>query len=169
MSLHTQSLANLLIQETQRRLFEESVPRIKKCLAMISEEEVWLNLNEATNSIGNLILHLNGNVRQWILSGLVGQPDTRKRQEEFDAQPGSLAKTDLIHMLDQLEAEVQEALQNVSPDDLLRKRSVQVFEESGLSILVHVVEHFSYHVGQITYIVKSIKNEETHYYGGQNL
>ena len=136
---------------------------------MVTEEEVWLSLNDATNSMGNLILHLNGNVRQWILSGLMGQPDTRQRQEEFDALPRSLEKTDLIHMLDQLEAEVREALEEVSPEDLIRKRSVQVFEESGLSILVHVVEHFSYHVGQITYIVKSIKNEETHYYGGQNL
>jgi len=136
---------------------------------MVTEEEVWLSLNDATNSMGNLILHLNGNVRQWILSGLMGQPDTRQRQEEFDALPRSLEKTDLIHMLDQLEAEVREALEEVSPEDLIRKRSVQVFEESGLSILVHVVEHFSYHVGQITYIVKSIKNEETHYYGGQSL
>ncbi|MEO1414215.1 MAG: DinB family protein [Bacteroidota bacterium] len=169
MPLHTQSLTDLLIQETQRRLFEESIPRIKKCLSMVTEEEVWLSLNDATNSMGNLILHLNGNVRQWILSGLMGQPDTRQRQEEFDALPRSLEKTDLIHMLDQLEAEVREALEEVSPEDLIRKRSVQVFEESGLSILVHVVEHFSYHVGQITYIVKSIKNEETHYYGGQSL
>ncbi|MEO0581182.1 MAG: DinB family protein [Bacteroidota bacterium] len=169
MPLHTQSLTDLLIQETQRRLFEESIPRIKKCLSMVTEEEVWLSLNDATNSMGNLILHLNGNVRQWILSGLMGQPDTRQRQEEFDALPRSLEKTDLIHMLDQLEAEVREALEEVSPEDLIRKRSVQVFEESGLSILVHVVEHFSYHVGQITFFVKSIKNEETHYYGGQSL
>jgi uncharacterized damage-inducible protein DinB len=159
---------DLLIAEVKRRLFDESLPRLQKCLAELSEEEVWQRPNAHSNSVGNLMLHLNGNIRQWILSGLAGEEDIRQRAKEFEEQ-GPIPKENLRADLEATMKQVEEALDKVRPEDLLEPHDVQVFRESGLSILVHVVEHFSYHVGQITYYVKMVKNIDTNYYGDMDL
>jgi uncharacterized damage-inducible protein DinB len=152
-----------LLAETRRRLIEESQPRIHKCLALLSEEEIWHRPNGETVSVGNLVLHLCGNVRQYILHALDGAPDVRVRQQEFD-EPGPIPAAELLCRLDDVMAEVDAALDRIDPASLLEIRRVQIFDESKLSILVHVVEHFSYHVGQITYFVKSQKALHTGYY-----
>ena len=159
---------DLLVAEVRRRLFEESMPRLKKCLDQLSEEEIWRRPNEHSNSVGNLILHLNGNIRQWILSGLAGQADVRKRQAEFDER-GPIPRAALLDRLEKTMEEVAKALEEVQPEDILEYHEVQVYRESGLSILVHVVEHFSYHVGQITYYVKAVKDMDIGYYAGEDL
>jgi len=152
-----------LLREVDRRLFEENFPRLRKCLGELTKTDVWYRPNMHSNSVGNLTLHLIGNCRQWITSGLGGQPDKRDRQQEFDEQ-GPIATDELLQKLDDLEVELKEVLENVPLEELVRKRPVQTFEESGIGILVHVVEHFSYHVGQITYFVKSRKNMDMGYY-----
>lgn len=161
-------VSSLLIQESRYRLLDESIPRLQKCLDKLSEEEVWFRPNENTVSIGNLILHLCGNVRQWLISGLGGAPDQRKRQQEFD-EPGPLPTSDLRKKLDTLAIDIQEVLERLTTDDLLAFKSIQGYDSSGVSILVHVVEHFSYHVGQVTILVKSRKNIDMGYYKGQDL
>lgn len=161
-------LRDALIQEFHRRVGEESIPRIKKCLGLLNEEEVWHQPNENLNSAGNLILHLCGNARQWIVSGLKGKPDLRDRDAEF-IQKGHKNKKELSDMLDQLMEEVRPVLEAMETEELLRVRAVQAFEESGLSIIIHVIEHFSYHTGQITYLTKFLKNVDTAYYGNVNL
>ncbi len=165
---YEQQFRDALVAETKRRLIEESVPRIKKCLAQLSEPEVWYRPNDNSNSIGNLILHLCGNVRQWIVSGLGKSPDHRIRQAEFDER-GPVPVQKMMEDLDALMVEVNAVLDRLTPEDLLKMHPVQVFEESGLSILVHVVEHFSYHTGQITYAVKAMKDLDTGYYSQLNL
>jgi len=160
----TTQLSNAIKQEFSRRVAEESVPRIKKCLSLLDEEEVWHQPNEILNSVGNLILHLCGNARQWIISGIGGQADERDRDAEFQSK-GHISKVDLIVMLDQLLADIDPVLRHVQPDTLLEVRPVQAFQESVLSMLVHVIEHFSYHTGQITFLTKSLKNVDTAYYG----
>ena len=159
---------DLLIAEVKRRLFEESIPRLKKCLDQLTEEEVWQRPNKHSNSMGNLVLHLEGNIRQWVLSGLAKEPDVRKRQAEFEEQ-GPIPKAKLLAGLEKTMEEVGEALDRIQPEDLMTQHEVQVFHESGLSILIHVVEHFSYHVGQLTYYVKALKNVDMDYYRGMEL
>ncbi len=157
-----------LIAESKRRLFKDSMPRIRKCLAELSEEEIWHRPNAEVVSVGNLVLHLCGNVRQNIVSGLGGAPDDRVRDREF-AEAGPLPAADLLARLDAVMADVDSALDRLDPESLLDIRRVQGFEESALSILVHVVEHFSYHVGQITYVVKAGKAIDLGYYAGYDL
>ena len=164
----TEDFGRALLAETQRRLVHEFPPRIHKSLGQLTEEEIWARPNAETVSAGNLVLHLLGNVRQNILSGLAGEPDHRRRQIEFDEQ-GPIPTAELLHRLDDLIAEVDRALDRIDPATLLTVRKVQGFEESGLSILVHVIEHFSYHVGQITYIAKSKKAVDLGYYAGVDL
>jgi uncharacterized damage-inducible protein DinB len=157
-----------LIAESKRRLIDESVPRIKKCLDKLNEEEIWRRPNVETVSVGNLVLHLCGNVRQWICTGLGGEPDHRERSAEF-SEPGPIPKELLLAKLDETMRDAERAMDAADPASLLDMRPVQGFEESGLSILVHVVEHFSYHTGQITYAVKANKAIDFGYYAGQNL
>ncbi len=157
-----------VVREFRRRLLKESVPRLKKCLNVLTEKEIWHRPNAETVSVGNLVLHLCGNVRQWILSGIGNQTDRRERQKEFD-EKGPIPKEKLIKDLDDLMMEVDRVLDGVDPAMLVEKRKVQGMDETGLGILIHVVEHFSYHVGQITYFVKTHKNMDLKYYGGVDL
>jgi uncharacterized damage-inducible protein DinB len=157
-----------LIKESRRRLFDESLPRIRKCLAQMTVDEIWARPNEQTVSAGNLVLHLAGNVRQYVIATLGGVPDVRERQKEFD-EKGPMATADLLDRLEKAMAEVSAVLDRLDPSTLLQTHRVQGFVESGLSILVHVVEHFSYHTGQIAYIVKSRKNVDLGFYRGRDL
>lgn len=161
-------LCAVLVGEVRRYLIGESVPRLKKCLGMLTEEEIWHRPNEQTVSIGNLVLHLCGNARQWILAGLGREPDTRRRQAEFD-EPGPIPTPELVREVDDVMAGVERVLATMTADALLGRHRTQGFEETGVGILVHVTEHFSYHVGQITYAIKSRKAVDMAYYGGVDL
>ncbi len=161
-------LHQAILTETRRRLFEDSIQRLKKCLNFLTEAEIWYKPNEQSNSVGNLCLHLCGNARQWLMSGLGGHEDIRQRQLEFD-EKGPLASAQLVGMLDQLQVDLEEVLSKVTAEDLIGSYRVQGFEESGFGIVMHVVEHFSYHVGQVTYFVKAHKNLDTGYFEGADL
>lgn len=166
--MESENLKDLLVYEFRRRVIEESIPRIKKSLSEISEAEVWFRPNENSNAIGNLVLHLCGNARQWVLAGMDAQPDHRQRQTEFDAR-GGISKADLTDLMDKLQVDLEEFLPRITVENLFIVRRVQVFEETGVSILVHVIEHFSYHTGQIAYAVKFLKNKDLDFYGDMNL
>ena len=99
------NITSLLIEECKFRLVDESIPRLHKCLDKLSEQEIWYRPNKNTVSIGNLVLHLCGNVTQWLISGLGGAPDNRRRQQEFD-EPGPLPTSSLHEMLDNLATEI---------------------------------------------------------------
>ena len=160
-----QLICEQLINEVRRRMIEESTPRIRKCVERLSEEQVWWRPNDESNSIGNLVLHLNGNVRQWVLAGVAGNPDTRRRQSEFDEQ-GPVPKEELLSTLESTMSEVDHALDSITADMLIEKRPVQTFEETVLAMLVHVTEHFSYHTGQIAWITKMLTEQQVGFYEG---
>ncbi len=162
------NLGKELINQCTRFLVDESLPRIDKCLEHLSEKEIWIKTNKDTPSVGNLILHLAGNVHQWILATLGGEEDTRNRSSEFNekTQP---SKSELLDLISGIVNQSKHVLKNISADNLLKKYLVQTFEETGIGILIHVVEHFSYHVGQITYFVKSRKGIDLAYYSGLDL
>lgn len=162
-------ITQALIDETKRRLFDEGFARIIICLNKLTLDQIWWRPNEHSNSIGNLTLHLCGNVRQWILTGIGGQEDIRTRDQEFD-QREAIDKQTLIEDLQKLQQEVLAVLDQIPAHELLQKRVVQkIYEESTLSILIHVIEHFSYHVGQISWITKMQLDETLGYYEGQDL
>ena len=163
-----QSFLRLFTTEIKRRLFEESQVRLERCLTELSEADIWWRPNENSNSVGNLVLHLCGNARQWILAGLGGALDQRRRQAEFDER-GPITRAELVQKVCDVMREINEVLDRLKPEDLERPIVVQSFDETGLSILIHVVEHFSYHVGQMAYIVKARLDKQTNFYGGINL
>ncbi len=148
--------------------FNESTPRIEKCLKALSEEQLWQRPNNRSNSVGNLVLHLCGNIRQYILSSLGGAEDLRVRDEEF-ATEGGWGRGALLFLLQSTAEEAVRIMEDCSEIELLRNRSVQGFELNGIGIVMHVVEHYSYHTGQIAFWTKCLLNTDLDFYGGVDL
>jgi uncharacterized damage-inducible protein DinB len=166
--MKTPTVEALFIEQAIYRLTEESLPRIRKCLAQIEEADLWYRPNEHVVSIGNLLVHLAGNVRQYIVSSLGRAPDVRERASEFSEGLRGTKQEVLARVTDVLEQAVA-VLREVDTAELLRPRTIQGFSYTGLGAVFHVVEHFSYHIGQISLMVKLRKNIDLGYYAGLDL
>ena len=160
-------LRSQLLYEAVHHL-EEGRRRIHTCLGLLSEEQIWHRPNVNTVSVGNLVLHLCGNVGQWINAKLGGDPDRRDRDKEF-IETGPLPTQELLARLDTNIARAIEVIQAANEGQLLATYHVQEFKVSGTGIIVHVVEHFSYHVGQVTLHTKLLRDVDTGYYRGKKL
>jgi len=161
-------VSKLLIAEFDKRVFEESYERIYRCISLIDEKDLWQSPSPGIPAIGNLILHLCGNARQWILSGLGGRPDNRDRDQEFIAQT-KIKKAELVFLLENMRSNLRQTLEELDPKRITELHVVQGFEVTGFSVIVHVIEHFSYHTGQITTLTKFLTNKDTGYYKGIDL
>ena len=145
--------ASLFLASLQHSMAKQNLPRIAECLQKLSEEEIWWRPNSASNSAGNLVLHLSGNVRQWIISGLGGAEDRRERDREF-AERGPIPRKVLVTQLRRTVRDACRVIGRLSEDSLSRKSEIQGFHVTGLDAAFHVAEHFGYHTGQIIYITK---------------
>lgn len=139
------------------------LPKIERCLEQLTDEQIWWRANEQSNSIGNLVLHLSGNARQWIVCGLGSEPDTRERDAEF-AQRDPLARAELLDLLRSTLADVETVLRELDPSTLLEKRKIQGNEVEILQAIFHVTEHFSMHTGQIILLTKLLTATDLHFY-----
>lgn len=163
------SIHELLKAQFELRIYKEGVWRIEKVLRMLSVEEIWYSHNATSNSIGHLVLHLCGNVTQWIGSGIGSQVDGRTRDWEF-ATTERFNHEELIGRLNALRPITDAAMAQIaSDDDLKRSLSIQGFEETVLGVMVHVIEHFSYHTGQIAIMAKVLKGQDLGFYADMNL
>lgn len=152
---------------SRRYLLQEYLPKIGGSLEGLGEDDLWWRPNPASNSIGNLILHLAGNVRQWVVAGIGGAPDTRNREEEFRASGGRGAE-DLLKHLEEAMEEVDRVLAGLSVSSLEEKRVIQGLPVTVLGALYHVVEHFSMHAGQIIYLSKLRSGRDLGFYRVRN-
>jgi uncharacterized damage-inducible protein DinB len=141
------------IEASRVFLREDYLPKLLHCVERLSDEDLWWRPNEVSNSVGNLVLHLCGNVRQWIVSSVGGVEFKRDRDAEFAAR-GPVPKSELIANLKQALVEVDNVLANLKSDQLLERVKIQTYDVSTLQAVYHVVEHFGYHLGQILYIYK---------------
>jgi len=151
--MKTTRTTTLFLACSQELLAKQYLPRIVDCLQQLSEEEIWWRPNAASNSAGNLVLHLSGNVRQWIIAGLGGKLDTRKRDQEF-AEKGPVPRQALITQLRRTVRDACRVLAHLSEESLSQKYEIQGFHVTGLDSAFTVAEHFSHHAGQIIYITK---------------
>jgi uncharacterized damage-inducible protein DinB len=140
--------------ESRRYLREEYLPSIERAVASLTDAQVWARPNEGSNSIGNLILHLIGSSRQWILEGVDGKPVERVRQQEFDERR-AVPKAELIERLREALREIDAALAAVTEKELGETRKIRGNDVTVLQAIYHVVEHFSMHTGQILWIAKA--------------
>jgi len=157
------SASRLFIEFSRSKLLEEYWPRLHGCIESLTEEQTWWRPNAASNSIGNLILHLNGNVRQWLVASFNRVEDARDRPAEFAER----RFTPPAGLLEKLGATMQEAstvLSRLTEADLLSTFQIQGYTVSGLQAVYQVVEHFGMHYGQILYITKLVRGEDLGFY-----
>ena len=160
-SLNTKSadLAERFLANARHSLQVHHLPRIIQCLRLLSEKDIWWRPNPTSNSVGNMALHLSGNVRQWIISGLGGEPDRRQRDKEF-AGRGPTPRLNLLNRLRKTVREACRVLDGLSSRELARVHLIQGFRVTGLEALSHVTEHFAYHTGQIIFVTKLKRGED---------
>jgi uncharacterized damage-inducible protein DinB len=137
--------------------------RIKDCTDRLSEEQIWNRGNENENAVGNLILHLSGNVRQWIVSGIGGKPDIRSRDREFSVR-GDVSKADLWERLHGTVEDAVAAIDKLTPQRLAETVQIQGYSVTVLEAVYHVVEHFAQHTGQIVFATKLMTGEDLGFY-----
>ena len=147
---------------------DESTRMIKKSLDQITDEEIWLKPNESLNSIANLMLHLSGNISQYIISSLGETEDIRNRDAEFNAT-GGLTKAAVLKKLEDTVNTAKRVIFDTTPEQFVQVRQVQGFSLSGVGIVLHAVEHYSYHTGQIAFWVKQLKNRDLGFYDDMDL
>jgi hypothetical protein len=151
------------IEFSRWKLLDEYWPRLRGCVESLNDEQVWWRPNEASNSIGNLVLHLNGNVTQWLLAPFGHREDKRNRPAEF-SQRQAIPKAQLLDTLAATLQQVAAVLPRISEADLLATYDVQGYKVSGLHAVYQVIEHFGLHYGQITYITKMLRDQDLGFY-----
>ena len=147
------NLGRTFLDESRRYLTREYAVKIRLCLEELSDDDLWWRPNERSNSVGNLLLHLAGNVRQWIVSGVGGAPDRRRRQAEFD-ELGPLPRDEVLRRLEAALVDADRVLAGLEPAELAESRAIQGRDIDVFRAIYHVVEHFGMHTGQIAYITK---------------
>ena len=148
------AIAQTFLGKSRSLLTSDYLPKIERCLEGLTDADIWWRPNEASNSIGNLVLHLCGNVTMWILGGVGALPFERNRQQEFDERktiPASELRTRLRAVVEQAD----KVLGAVTSDELLNRRHIQGYDVTVLEAIYHVVEHFGMHTGQIIVLSKA--------------
>jgi len=158
-----QTVGKVYLSQASKHLRREFLPKIRQCVNELSDEDIWWRPNSSSNSVGNILLHLCGNVRQWIIAGVGETEDARVRELEFTEQ-GPLPKEILLERLESTVEEAVQVLETLNPDRLLEMRHIQVYDTTVLQAVSHVVEHFSGHTGQIIYINKLLKDKDCRFY-----
>ncbi len=159
-------MSDILQQEFVKCTIEalrQHAGRIESCIAKLAPEQIWARGSENENAIGNLVLHLCGNVRQWIIAGVGGASDIRKRDGEFAARGG----VPLTELMEKLRSTVDEAVgvvERATAERLAAPMAIQGYQTTGLGAIYHVVEHFSGHTGQIVFATKMLTGQDLGFY-----
>ena len=150
--MNANELATAVASETNRRL-EVSVEKIRHCVDQLSDEQLWWRPAEPMNSIGNLVLHLSGNLRQWIVAGVGGANDNRNRPEEF-SERGPISREDLLGLLDRAVNDSREALAGITAEGLLQPLRIQGFDLTALGAIFDSIPHFGGHTQEIVNLTR---------------
>ena len=156
------TLDRVFLDCSVRRLYQLA-SRIDDCLGRLDDGQVWFRGGENQNAIGNLVLHLAGNVRQWIVSGVGGAPDVRDRDSEFTAA-GGIGVSGLRERLRAVIREATAVMSAVPAAQLAERVAIQGYDVTVLEAIYHVVEHFAQHTGQIVFATKAATGEDLGYY-----
>lgn len=161
-------LAKGVAAEFRRRMLDEYVPRIGYCVSLLDESQLWHKPGPHNNSVANLLLHLTGNVRQWIQVGVADEADLRDRDGEFRSTKGAIQATgdELFRRLHNTVEEAVSIVEELGPNNLLEVHAFQGgrYEESLLGAVLHVMEHFSGHAGQIYALTKQVLGIDLKFY-----
>jgi uncharacterized damage-inducible protein DinB len=157
------SVSQAFIQNARRLIKEDYLSKIERCLEKLTDEQVWWRANPESNSIGNLLLHVSGNARQWIVCGLGPAPDKRQRQTEFDERR-VIPRQELLDKLRVTIGDADAVLAVFDPARLLDEYAIQGTQSTGLAAIFHVTEHLSMHAGQIILLTKLLTATDLRFY-----
>jgi hypothetical protein len=143
---------------------EQLMERIEVCAGKLTPQQIWMRGTDQQNAAGNLLLHLEGNVRQWILSGIGGTPDHRERSAEFSARDSSESPEQLVAKLRETVNAAAAVIRGLTPEQLLETAKIQGYEGTKLQAVYHVVEHFAGHAFQIIFLTKLLTGEDLGFY-----
>ena len=152
------TLAQAVISEARHRL-TEGFKKIQHCVDQLTQEQVWWRPHESMNSIANVLLHLCGNLEQWLINGIGELPDNRDRPAEF-ADRSETSKEELLRQLEETLQRVDETLASVSAESLLAPRRIQGFDLTVLGAIFDAVPHFSGHVQETIYVTRTLLGEQ---------
>jgi uncharacterized damage-inducible protein DinB len=152
-----------LFLEFSAKKLQQLAERIETCLGKLNAEQVWARGSDNENAVGNLVLHLCGNVRQWILSAVGGAPDSRDRDAEFAARGGASIE-DLTGRLRAVVGEAAGVLESLPASRLTEHVVIQKYDVPVMEAIYHVVEHFAQHTGQIIFATKMLTSEDLGFY-----
>jgi hypothetical protein len=137
--------------------------RIEDCIGRLNHDQIWTRNADNVNSAGNLVLHLCGNVRQWIGFGIGDLADQRDRDGEFAAR-GGLDPKELIERSRKTVSEAIDILGNFDTARLMDKVTIQNLEVTKMEAIYQVVEHFAQHTGQIIFVTKMLTGDDLGYF-----
>lgn len=157
----------LFLDFSRNKLTTQYWPRLRTCVESLTDEQVWWRPNAASNSIGNLVLHLNGNLRQWLVASFNRQEDRRDRPAEF-AATGNVTGAALLERLGATISEAAAVLDRLTEADLVASYEIQGYHVTGLAAVYQVIEHFGLHYGQIAYITKMLLDQDLGFYKDLN-
>jgi hypothetical protein len=158
-----QDVSTLFLEYSRRKLLGQYWPRLRGVVEPFTAEQIWQRPNEASNSIGNLLLHLNGNVQQWLVASFNSFDDARNRPAEFNERERISAGT-LLTTLGATLDQASKVLARLTEADLIAPYEIQGYRVTGLEAVYQVVEHFGLHYGQILYIVKTLTGADLKLY-----
>jgi hypothetical protein len=154
---------SLFLLFSRDKLVKQFWPRLRECVESLTDEQIWWRPNPSSNSIGNLVLHLNGNVRQWLVDSFNQKKDERDRPAEF-AVTGEMTGGMLPGRLGATIDEAEQVLHRLGDADLVAPYEIQGYSVHGLDAVYQVVEHFGLHYGQIAYITKMLRDQDLGFY-----
>jgi uncharacterized damage-inducible protein DinB len=156
------SVESLFLQFSADKL-KQFTGRIEICLKSLTEEQIWARGGENENAIGNLALHLTGNVRQWIVTSLGNDPVMRDRDSEFSAR-GGRTSAELVTLLRNTVERAAHIIAGLQTEQLTGTYEIQNYRVSGVEVVYHVVEHFAQHTGQIIFATKMLAGSDLGFY-----
>ncbi|MCX6613379.1 MAG: DUF1572 family protein [Acidobacteria bacterium] len=157
-----QAVHEAFIRTAVARLRQQE-SRIHDCIQLLSEDQVWSRGNENSNSVANLVLHLIGNLGQWVVAGVGGQPDHRDRDAEFQTLSG-ITREELSARLKARMDQVVDVIENVPAHRLLEIVTPQGQSLPVMEVITHITEHFYHHGGQIMLLTKLFLNVDLGYF-----
>jgi uncharacterized damage-inducible protein DinB len=152
-------IGRAFLDKSRKLVLSDFVPKIERCLERLGDDDIWWRPNEASNSIGNLVLHLCGNVTMWLIGGVGGRPFERNRQQEFDERR-RIPAAELLGRLRTVIEQADEVLLSLDDRSLMGRRRIQSYDVTVLEAVYHVVEHFGMHTGQIILLSKARTGED---------
>ncbi|HEX4038556.1 MAG TPA: DUF1572 family protein [Acidobacteriaceae bacterium] len=155
--------SSLFLEFSRNKLAGQYWPRLRTCVESLTDEQIWWRPNEASNSVGNLVLHLSGNMRQWLVASFNREADRRDRPAEF-AEKGSLSSAALVEKLGATVEAGLAVLARLTEAELLASYEIQGYHVTGLAAVYQVIEHFGLHYGQISYIAKMLADRDLGFY-----